>query len=753
MTNDKLIELRNRLRVGQQPLADWNGGKLAVSAVPGAGKSTGMAIGAAIAIVRQSLNPKRQLIVVTFTRSAAASIKTKISGYLKELGYPSGGFTIHTLHGLALNIASRYPNLSGLDPETTTLVSPNQNHRLIKDTVEQWISRYPQYYKTLLQGVSFDGEETERLRRQSVLQTEVLPKLTRTAVQEAKSSGLSPETLWELSWQSKDEYNILAITAGLYEIYGHIARSRRLIDYDDMILGALRVLEVPSVAQQLQEQTYGVFEDEAQDSTPLQGKLLEILASCPNNSDTPPNLVRVGDPNQAINSTFTPADPLYFRDFCETCQSENRLAEMDQAGRSSPIIIEVANYFLRWGNQNHPQEVPFRVQDIHTVSADDPQPDANPQPTGKGFEIHTPIDIHQTVQWMGNRLQKLLTDNPDHNAAILVRNNRQGNFLAQALNDLQHDHHIPVYEVSQSERSSHIPTEILRLLQFLSRPHSPEYTKATLEVLTQRNLIPKQDLNALATYPEQFLYPSPLDLPQSKSVQKAGHYCRSLLKARLELPTYQLISFLGLTLNYSSSELATVHKLAGRVRQETQGRSSLMQIIETLSEIVNSERFEGIEEDSDDQYVKRGQVTIITMHKAKGLDWDYVFLPFLHQDNLPGQHRVPTPSKFLGDFTLSEVARSQIRNVVHSQYQQQPITLTQPAQAWEKAGELQTAEEYRLFYVAMTRAKRLLWLSAAENAPFRWNQFNLKGANSLQKKDASPFLPALEKQFPEASSG
>jgi DNA helicase-2/ATP-dependent DNA helicase PcrA len=90
--------------------------------------------------------------------------------------------------------------------------------------------------------------------------------------------------------------------------------------------------------------------------------------------------------------------------------------------------------------------------------------------------------------------------------------------------------------------------------------------------------------------------------------------------------------------------------------------------------------------------------------------------------------------------------------VVHSQYQQQPITLTQPTQAWEKAGELQTAEEYRLFYVAMTRAKRLLWLSAAENAPFRWNQFNLKGANSLQKKDLSPFLPALQKQFPEASS-
>ena len=44
--------LRNRLREGQQSMADWKGGPLAVSAVPGAGKSTGMAVAAAIAIAR-----------------------------------------------------------------------------------------------------------------------------------------------------------------------------------------------------------------------------------------------------------------------------------------------------------------------------------------------------------------------------------------------------------------------------------------------------------------------------------------------------------------------------------------------------------------------------------------------------------------------------------------------------------------------------------------------------------------------------
>ena len=49
-------------------MADWQGGSLAVSAVPGAGKSTGMAAAAASAIAHFQLHARRQLVVVTFTR-------------------------------------------------------------------------------------------------------------------------------------------------------------------------------------------------------------------------------------------------------------------------------------------------------------------------------------------------------------------------------------------------------------------------------------------------------------------------------------------------------------------------------------------------------------------------------------------------------------------------------------------------------------------------------------------------------------
>ncbi|MDJ0594472.1 MAG: ATP-dependent helicase [Pleurocapsa sp. MO_226.B13] len=744
--------LRNSLRRGQQGLANWTGGEMAVSAVPGAGKSHSLSVAAAVAIARNRLHSRRQLVVVTYTRSAAANIKNKIRDRLKDLMLPPGGFVVHTLHGLALNIANSRKELSGLNLDNLTIVVPNTGHRIIRGAVERWISAHPVEYQRLLEGVQFDGEETERLRRQSVLRTEVLPGLTYTVVREAKSSGLLPEELEELSHNATDEYGILNIAAGLYQEYQQLMRSQDFIDYDDMILAALKVLEYPPMRLLWQNQVYGVFEDEAQDSSPLQEKLISILAGN-DESNSPPNLVRVGDPNQAINSTFTPADPIYFNWFCETCNRQNSLATMNQAGRSSKIIITAANFVVGWVNQvwsgNKPdsegKQLPFREQNIFPVDRDDPQPDANPQPTNSGVVISHPDDIYQTVELIAQQAIALLTEHPDRNAAILVRENRQGRFLAEELAYLKKEHQINIYEISETERYSQIPAEILKLLQFLDRPHSPDNLKAALEVLQQRSLIPTQDLNALATSPEQFLYPSPLTPPHTAQVEEARRYCCNLLRARMELPHYQLIPFLGMTLKYTGSELATVQKLSERVNQQIVGQSSLKATINALEEIVVAENFEAVEEDDGDRYTRPGQITIITMHKAKGLDWDYVFIPFLHQDILPGQPWIPNAGKFLGSFTLSEVARAQIRAIVHHQYiaGYPPKTIPSPMAAWQEAVKLKQAEEYRLLYVAMTRAKRLLWMSAAQLGPFRWNVFRPDRANNLQQKKPCPVLPAL----------
>ncbi len=757
--------LRNQLRPGQQQMADWQGGPLAVSAVPGAGKSHGMAVAAAIAIARNQLHPRRQLVVVTFTRSAAATIKNKIRDHLKELSLPPGSLLVHTLHGLALSIALRHPELSELDLENSTLILPTPSNRINRACVEKWIAEHPKHYQRLIEGIKFDGEETERLRRQSVLRTEILPNLSWKATQQAKSSGLTPEDLRRLSEESTDEYQILAIAAGLYENYQQMLRDRNLIDYDEMILAALRVLDNSTAREQWQKQIFAVFEDEAQDSTPLQSKLLEILAARPGElfEDSSVsgainfeerlaklqglNLMRVGDPNQAINSTFTPADPIEFRRFCEECEQLERLATMDRAGRSTQIIMDAANFVLKWVNQSGlaGTELPFREQNILAVDVNNNGENLNnlnnPPATGSGVEIYEPRDIYHTVELIGKRVIELYQQHPQRTFAVLVRENKQGRFVAETLSNLMYGidadlskYGIEIHDVSQGARQSQIPIEMLALLQFIHRPHSPDYLKAALKVLGDRHLIPLLDYNTLAAQPEQFLYPGPLAPYQSKKTRKCRDFCRSLLEAKLELPLYQLTSFLALALKYKSADLATVEKLGERIAKQTADTGSLSNILGVLSEIVGSEKFEPVEVESEGEksFTKPGQLTIITMHKAKGLDWDYVFLPFLHETTIPGSLRVLPQGQFLGEFDLAEVARAQIRASLQGQFSQEI------GRAWEEAGYLKTAEEFRLLYVAMTRAKRLLWMSAAQMAPFTWNK-----PENLQVQKPSPVLSAL----------
>ncbi|MDJ0553259.1 MAG: ATP-dependent helicase [Microcoleaceae cyanobacterium MO_207.B10] len=762
--------IRSQLRPGQQQMADWQGGPLAVSAVPGAGKSHGMAAAAALAIARYQLHSRRQLIVVTFTRSAAANIRSKIREHLRQLSLPQGSFVVHTLHGLALSIALRHPELSELDLENSTLILPTPSNRITRACVEKWIAENRRLYQLLIEGIQFDGEETERLRRQSVLRTEILPQLAWKAIQQAKSSGLKPEDLWQLKSQSNDNYQVLNIAANLYQTYQQILRDRQLIDYDEMILAALRVLENESARKMWQNQVFAVFEDEAQDSTPLQTKLLEILAASSENPDNnlgftfiPQeqrlsklnnlNLMRVGDPNQAINSTFTPADPIDFRRFCEDCEELERLATMEQAGRSCQIIIDAANFVLKWANNSSltGTEKPFRYQTIYPVtvknSAKNLAKNINPSASGRGLEIYEPRDIYHTLELMGKRIINLFQENPEANLAVLVRENKQGKFIADTFAnpgkygvdiDLG-KHDIKIYDVSQGARHSQIPAEILALMQFIDRPHSPDYLKAALKILGDRRLIPKFDYNTLSSQPEQFLYPGPLDPYQSEKVRKCRDFCRTLLKARLELPLYQLIFFLALALNYEQSDLATADKLAARVAKQIIGNTSMNSILEVLSEIVGSERFEPVEveEDAEKNYTRTQQLTIITMHKAKGLDWDYVFLPFLHEVIIPGSVRVLPQASFLGEFDLAEVARAQIRASLQQQ------DLPDISTAWEQAGYLKTAEEFRLLYVAMTRAKRLLWMSAAKLAPFTWNK-----PENLQEQKPCPVFPVLRTEFP-----
>lgn len=468
----------------------------------------------------------------------------------------------------------------------------------------------------------------------------------------------------------------------------------------------------------------------------------EDMGALPIVSNLISNLIRVGDPNQAINSTFTTADPKFFNEFCDRCALKHRLVELDQAGRSTQPVIEAANFVLAWVNQSQYGKIekPFRAQQIYPVDPDDPQPDANPAPLGKGVEIQFPQDIEQTAKLIGLRAKQLFDADRNLSMAVLVRQHNQGKFICASLQAWSKANDIPIYDVEQSDRRSRVPADMLSILQFMDRPHSPDRLKATLGVLAERQIIKPQDLNALASAPEQFLYPTMLDPELTAIATSAQAKCIGLLRAKLELPLYNLIPFIAMTLDYDQGELATADKLCDRLNQQLVGNYSMASTIDALQEIVISENFEAVEEENlEGRYMKPGQLTVISLHKAKGLDWDVVFMPFLHERIFPGKLFLPESVRFLGDFTYPEVARAQIRALIH----QEPIPT--PAIAWEQCQMLKQAEEFRLLYVGMTRAKRLLALSACSNIPFNWNNLDSR----IDNAPASPAISALAQKFPQ----
>ncbi|MEM1270271.1 MAG: ATP-dependent helicase, partial [Bacteroidota bacterium] len=549
-----------RYRKGQQQVLAYNGGRMGVAAVPGAGKTTTLAALAA-QLIQRGLPVGSRVLVVTYQNAGADNVQARIRGLLEDAGRPAVGFEVRTLHSLSYTILRENPGLVGLANPVEVLDSRTTT-RLLDRAVSIWNNQNPDRWRPTLPDASKRAEE---------LWTRVCRIVAQQTIRVAKGTRLTPEDLLRHLSASPayDPSRLHVIGAEVYALYQQQVRTLGGLDYDDLVRLSVDLLtEHPDVAERLRKRWPFVLEDEAQDSVPLQEELLTTLTG------EAGNWVRVGDPNQAIMSTFTAADPRYLTDFL--AREDVAVRELDEAGRSAPVIMELANRLVDWVCTSHPvssvREGAFRHQLIQPTGPGDPQP--NP-PAGQSkiefFGFPTRKDQHVLI---AERAVKFCRHYRTHTHAILVPTNDIGFQVAAMVRRNGGD----LDEMLSTTAGSRQVAETLRaVLAFVVDPVDRRFIVEVVRHLFSLRIpelaeVKTQDAERAfrRLHTEQVLYPVPGMEPtfEDERLRHAVKYIADWLRRWLraaQLPVDQLVLTVADDL-FAESRLATAHRVANTLR-------------------------------------------------------------------------------------------------------------------------------------------------------------------------------------------
>jgi DNA helicase-2/ATP-dependent DNA helicase PcrA len=190
------------------------------------------------------------------------------------------------------------------------------------------------------------------------------------------------------------------------------------------------------------------------------------------------------------------------------------------------------------------------------------------------------------------------------------------------------------------------------------------------------------------------------------------------------LPVDQLILTLAQDLFDKPADLAVAHKLAVVLRQSREANRSwnLPEFNQELSIVARNERrFIGFSEDDSgfDPQSYRGKVVVATIHKAKGLEWDRVYLMSVNNYDFPSgavsDRYISEPWYLRGQLNLPAEALEQLQVL----FSNDPYAWYEEGRASEKSRVDYVSERLRLFYVGITRAKQELvitWNSGRNNS-------------------------------------
>ena len=343
-------------------------GPLLILAGPGTGKTATLV--EAVAARIEAGTPADRILVLTFSRKAAQELRDRIA---TRLGPDQLGATAWTFHAFCFAlVGDATQDFEWGAPRRTLLTNPEQDAVI----------------RELLQGHVEDDAPTVQWPKQwqAALTTAGFAAEIRTVFQRARTLGLEPHELMAIA-QQQGRYAWVSVADALSE-YLDVLDHKNEIDYTEMVTRAVIFAQSSRGQADLRQRYDAVFVDEFQDTDPAQERLLQAIAGGGR------DLIAVGDPDQSIYA-FRGADVKGIVEFPvrfpQADGSEAAVVALRTCRRSGEglvnLAVSVAAKFSSTGTafkgdgRSHRQRVaapdlPTSVIDVHTYSSTIAQGDA-----------------------------------------------------------------------------------------------------------------------------------------------------------------------------------------------------------------------------------------------------------------------------------------------------------------------------------------------------------------------------------------
>jgi len=294
----EFLKRYKELNLAQKEAVDTLEGPVMVIAGPGTGKTRTLTLRIAN-IVRQTDTEPDNILALTFTEAGVISMRKNLA---EVMGADAYAVNINTFHGFSNNVIKTYPEcfprIIGSEP-----ITDSEKIRIIESVLENTSLKKLRpmgdrfhYLRDILGAISDLKREGVDVKDFKEIVSEWRKKFSAIEDLYYNSGRYKGKMKGKYADEEKDIVKNEDLTL-IYETYEKELAERKLYDYEDMIMETLKALRMDeNLLLSLQEKYQYVLVDEHQDSNKAQNKILELLLSFHDN----PNVFIVGDQKQAI---------------------------------------------------------------------------------------------------------------------------------------------------------------------------------------------------------------------------------------------------------------------------------------------------------------------------------------------------------------------------------------------------------------------------------------------------------------------